>query len=114
MDADVRGVSVEEADGDKLLVDGRARLMAVLARAQTDADGPAGSVQLKNGDTNGEVYYEINAYGYDSDPENAYTSNALVEIGGHGILFEDGIYVDFESSCWCDKLVLIYQGPEPE
>lgn len=114
---DVQSVThlLPSGGSDVELVPKRARLRMVMARSRKtigthpDDDGDGTSVSFTNGES-GDTGYELaawNAGGILLDSINY--KNTVVNIGEHGILFDDSIWVSSAPTTVCfDYLTIFY------
>ena len=81
--------------GDGLLLEGRRRLRMVTARNYgLYAINTANPLYLRNGSATGDIRYMIDvATNLRTASSNFYRENEIMDIGGSGIVFEDGIYM---------------------
>ena len=118
---DMRSVSYSFVGGAStvLLVSGRCRLRMVIPRSARPGivGNSALTLLLKNGSDTADVLYEVSSNLVSSVALDAYALSNPIDLGEHGILFTEGIFAKFELldtiGSWCDRVVLIYEGPLP-
>ena len=99
------------SQGSSAIVDGRLRLRMVIALNRGDLDGDDSTpVSLRAGSASGaELYaFDMNSNNWNGAVATIFLSNVIINLGGNGILFDDGIYYNGDSDVCSNSVTLVY------
>ena len=98
--------------GTNAIVDGRCRLLMVIARqAHGVAENTASPVSLRTGASDETIRYKF-SFPTDNNVTWDISINQVWSIGGSGVLFEDGMYYskDESAAACADMVTVVYTG----